>query len=91
MHYMAKDTPPQVKDESKRTKVFDYEIPLRVDGRRGSIDGTLFWVGPADASKAPFLIAGAVIVLAGGAAVLIIRRRRGSRDDEGDRPAKEAW
>jgi LPXTG-motif cell wall-anchored protein len=91
MHYMATGTPPQVKDESKRTKVFAYEIPLRVDGRKGAIDGTLFWVGPADTSKTPFLIAGIAIVLLGGTAVLIVRRRR--RDEDGDdaRPVKEAW
>jgi hypothetical protein len=88
-HYMAKGTPPQVTDEGKRTKVFDYEIPLRIDGRKGGIEGTLFWVGPADTSKAPFLIAGAAIVLFGGVAVLVVRRRR---DGDGeDRPAKEAW
>jgi hypothetical protein len=90
-HYMAKGTPPQVEDESKRTKVFDYEIPLRIDGREGAIEGTLFWVGPADTSKAPFLIGGAVIVLLGGAAVLIVRRRRHDDEGDGDRPAKEAW
>jgi len=90
MHYMATATPPQVSDESRRTKVFDYEIPIRIDGREGAIDGTLFWVGPADTAKAPFLIAGAAIVLLGGAAVLIVRRRRGEVGD-GDRPAKEAW
>lgn len=89
-HYMAKGTPPQVEDESVRTKVFDYEIPLRIDGRKGAIEGTLFWVGPADTSKAPFLIAGAAIVLLGGAAVLIARRRRRDEDDQG-RPIKEAW
>jgi LPXTG-motif cell wall-anchored protein len=89
-HYMAKDTPPQVTDESERTKVFDYEIPLRIDGRGGAIEGTLFWVGPADTSKTPFLIAAAGIVLLGGAAVVIARRRRDDGKDE-DRPAKEAW
>ena len=90
MHYMAEGTPLQVKDESKRTKVFDYEIPLRIDGRRGSIEGTLFWVGPADTSKTPFLIVGALIVLAGGAAALIARRRRGSGGGD-ERSAREAW
>jgi hypothetical protein len=91
MHYMAKSTPPRVKDESKRTKVFDYEIPLRIDGRKGAIDGTLFWVGPADTAKTPFLIVGAAIVGLGGAAVLIVRRRRGAQDGDDDPPAKEAW
>jgi LPXTG-motif cell wall-anchored protein len=91
MHYMASGTPPQVKDEGERTKVFDYEIPLRVDGRKGAIEGTLFWVGPADTSKTPFLIAGAAIVLLGGGAVLIARRRRRAEDGDDERPAKEAW
>lgn len=91
MHYMARGTPPQVKDESERTKVFDWEIPVRVDGERGRVAGTLFWVGPADTSKAPFLIAGLAIVLLGGAAVLIARRRRGGGSDHEGGPPKEAW
>jgi hypothetical protein len=91
MHYMATDTPPQVKDESKRTKVFDYEIPLRIDGQEGALEGTLFWVGPTDTSKTPFILAAVAIVLLGGAAVLIARRRRGEPGDDEDGPAKEAW
>ncbi len=91
MHYMATGTPPQVKDESKRTKVFDYEIPLRIDGEAGAIEGKLFWVGPTDTSKTPFLIAGIAIVALGGAAVLIARRRRRDEDEDGERPVKEAW
>ncbi|HEX5712473.1 MAG TPA: hypothetical protein VFX85_04080 [Solirubrobacterales bacterium] len=91
MHYMAKGTPPQVEDESKRTKVFDYEIPLRIDGRQGALNGTLWWVGPTDTSKTPFFVAAIAIVLLGGAAVLIARRRRGERDADEDGPAKEAW
>jgi hypothetical protein len=91
MHYMAKGTPPQVKDESKRTKVFDYEIPLQIDGRKGAIDGTLFWVGPADTSKTPFLIVGALVIVLGGAGVLILRRRQRGEDRDGEPPAKEAW
>lgn len=90
MHYMATGTPPQVEDESERTKVFDYEISLRIDGEKGALEGTLWWVGPADTSKTPFILAAVAIVLLGGAAVLIARRRRGDRPDE-DGPAKEAW
>lgn len=89
-HYMAEGTPPQVEDESKRTKVFDYEVPLRIDGRRGAIEGTLYWVGPTDTSKTPFLIAGLVLVVLGAGAVLIVRRRRGEGDDDGGE-AREAW
>lgn len=91
MHYMAQGTPPQVRDEGKRTKVFDYEIPLRIDGRKGAIDGTLFWVGPADTSKAPFLIVGALVVVLGGAGVLVLRRRRRREDGTDEATKKEAW
>ena len=94
MHYGSTATPPQVTDASRRTKIFDYAIPLRVDGRKGAIDGTLYWVGSANTSKLPFILAGIAIVLGGGGLVLWARRRR-DRDEDGpepdDEPAKEAW
>lgn len=90
MHYMATGTPPAVKDESRKTKVFDYSIPIRIDGKAGAIDGTLWWVGPEDTSKAPFIVAAVVIVVLGGLAVLLVRRRRRDEDEGGDR-AGEAW
>jgi hypothetical protein len=43
MHYMSRSLPPAVRDRSKRTKVFDYAIPLRVGSRAGSIRGSVFW------------------------------------------------
>lgn len=100
MHYGSTATPPQVTDTSRKTKIFDYTIPLRVDGKKGAIDGTLYWVGSPSTSKLPFIIAGIVIVFGGGGLVLLARRRRdrddGGSDDE-ERPArddertKEAW
>ncbi len=93
MHWMSPATPAKVTDKGRKTKIFDYRIPLQVDGRRADINGTLFWVGPADTSKTPFLIAGAAIVLLGGAGVLWLRRRRTDDDEEQptDPPAREAW
>jgi hypothetical protein len=96
MHYATTGTPPQVTDKGKKTKVFDYEVPIRVDGRKGAIDGTLYWVGKANTSKTPFIVAGIAIVLAGGALVLVSRRRRrgdggGDGPTAGQEPAKEAW
>jgi hypothetical protein len=103
MHWMiVNKLPSQVTDKSEKTKIFDYEIPLTVDGKKTTIDGTLWWVGSAGTSKLPFVIAAIVIVLGGGGLVLWLRRRR-DRDDDGDdadaddrpapsdKPAAEAW
>jgi LPXTG-motif cell wall-anchored protein len=93
MHYMSPAVPAMVKDQSKK-KVFDYAVPISVDGRKGEIDGTLFWVGPANTSKTPFIVVGIAVVLIGGALVLWVRRRRRDEDD-GPRaplePGREAW
>jgi MYXO-CTERM domain-containing protein len=88
MHWMSRSLPPQVKDKSKRTKIFDYAIPMRVGDQRASIRGTLFWQ-PADGGGAPvgmFIALGAVALVAVGAAV-IVRRRRARGSLEG----AEAW
>jgi LPXTG-motif cell wall-anchored protein len=95
MHYMSPSLPSKVTDESKKTKIFDYAIPIRVDGKKGAVNGTLFWVGPETTSKTPFIVAGILIVLIGGALVFFVRRRRrNDGDGEGGaplEPAKEAW
>jgi hypothetical protein len=91
MHYGSTAVPPQVTDQSRKTKVFDYEIPLRIDGRKGAIHGTLYWAGIPSPSKLPFLIGAIALVVAGGVAVLIVRRRRGPAEEDKDEPAKEAW
>jgi hypothetical protein len=91
MHYGSTATPPQVKDTSRKTKVFDYEIPLRIDGRKGAIDGTLYWVGSPNPSKLPFIVGALAILVVGGALVLVVRRRRGPEDESKDEPTKEAW
>ena len=85
-----KTTPPAVKDETERTEIFDYRVPIDVGGAPNSIDGTLYWVGPADTSKAPFLIAGAAIVVLGGLLILVVRRRRGDGGSGSGEP-REAW
>jgi hypothetical protein len=91
MHYGSTAVPPQVSDQSRKTKVFDYEIPLRIDGRKGAIHGTLYWAGVPNPSRLPFILIGLAIVVAGGVLVLFVRRRKGPDDDIGDEPAKEAW
>ncbi len=88
MHWMIQNQlPAQVTDTSKKTKVFDYEIPLEVDGTPTKVNGTLWWVGSAGTSKLPFVIAAIVIVLGGGALVVWLRRRRGPEEPS----SGEAW
>jgi hypothetical protein len=95
IHWMSPVTPPQVKDASKRTKIFDWTVPIRVGDQPGVIRGELFWV--PNSSKAPTaaIVALVVIVIAGLALVLFVRRRRGGtppRPDDGEAPAqREAW
>jgi hypothetical protein len=88
MHWMSEEDPEVVTDKDVRTKVYDWDVPIEVDGRRGAIAGTLFWT-PVPSSGPPILLI--VIVLAVTIplciAVMIVRRRRA----EPAEPATEAW
>ncbi len=86
MHWMAKKRPPQVTDPGKRTKVFDWKVPLTIDGRQGRIAGQLFWT-PSAGTPVAFLIVGGVVVVAMSAWAIVARRRR----VRADRPAEESW
>ena len=96
MHYGSTSVPPQVTDQSRRTKLYNYEVPLRIDGRKGAIHGTLYWAGIPNPSKLPFILGAIAFVVVCGAAALFVRRRRGPDDEAKDKaaedePAKEAW
>lgn len=90
-HYMGKGTPPQVKDESKRTKVFDWEVPLQAGGRTATITGTLFWTPQESGAPTGAIAVGVVLVLLMLAGVVVVRRRRAAAGDAEPRPAGEAW
>ncbi len=96
-HFMGSGLPPQVNDESKETKVFDYVIPLEVAGQPVKASGTLTWVGnDSKVPVIPFVILGLAIVAA--ALFWVIRRRRVDEEsepaaagpDEGARD-RESW
>jgi hypothetical protein len=98
IHWMAKTVPPQVKDKHKKTKIFDYEVPLEIDGKPAAIEGTLIWVGPSGASiptAAIFAFVALLIVLV-PLAIRTQRRRMGITDEpeateERDKAVTEAW
>lgn len=101
IHWMERSRPPQVKDPAKRTKVFDWEVPLKVGGRPVSAAGTLNWVPSSSSSglsgaAIAAIVAAAVLALA-LAAWLVTRRRRpaGPGPHEPHEPRektpKEAW
>jgi hypothetical protein len=91
IHWMSRTDPPQLKNKNARTHIFNWQVPIRVGARPGSISGSLTWV-PLESS----LPTGAIVVLAlltvgGGIAVLIVRRRQRDDADEPKAPAAEAW
>lgn len=97
-HWMGEGLPPQVTDENQVTKVFDYAIPVEVDGEKTEITGTLTWVGSDDGGFPVAAIVGLVVIVAAGVVVMLIARRRRGDDDEDDtdeKPGsddvKEAW
>jgi hypothetical protein len=100
IHWMSPVPPTRVKNQSKRTLIFDWRVPIMVGASKGAIDGQLFWT--PESSKAPLavIILGVAIVVAGLLFVLFVRRRRaraalagaGDREtgDSGSKP-DEAW
>lgn len=97
-HYMSESRPPQVEDESTEVKIFDYVIPIEVDGRPAKVSGTLRWVGSdSNVPVIPFVILGLAVIAAGGFWIRQ-RRRKAGPDEPGspggsveDEETKEAW
>ena len=77
IHWMSNVPPQQVTDKGKRTKVFDWKVPMQVGDTATSVNGTLYWQ-PTTGGGAPVAAyAGlAAIALLGVGAVVLVRRRR---------------
>jgi hypothetical protein len=102
IHWMEKDPPPVVKDESKRTKIFDWQVPAKAGSTPVTLAGTLTWVPDATSSGggisggAIAAIVAAALVLLALTGLLLRRRRQPQAEAAGaapkrDEPTKEAW
>jgi hypothetical protein len=84
MHWMSTSLPPQVTDESERTKIFDYSIPIAIAGDPGKIEGTLTWVGKDPGVPLPLVFGlGALVVLVAVGSVYFQRRRNARAEQDG--------
>jgi len=91
IHWMSTVAPKQVTDKTKRTKVFDWKVPLQVGATTASVNGTLFWAGTGGGGVPVAAYAGlGVIALLGLGAVVVVRRRRGESAPVGSAEI-EAW
>jgi hypothetical protein len=92
MHWMAEADPEAVKDKDVRTKVFDWEVPVEVGGRPGTIAGTLFWTPVASSGlPLPAILAFAALIILLCVAIFVVRRRRRDAAPAAAAPTKEAW
>ena len=67
IHWMSKALPPQVKDEDKSARIFNWRVPLVVGAQRANVIGTLSW--EPEGSGVP---AAAFIALGGIAGVSLL-------------------
>ncbi len=77
IHWMSPVVPPEVKDQGKQTKIFNWKVPISVGATPGTVHGELFWV-PESGSKTPTaaIAALAALIVIAVAFVIYVRRRR---------------
>ncbi|MGB0873263.1 MAG: hypothetical protein ACPGYP_09035 [Solirubrobacterales bacterium] len=93
-HWMGEQNPPTIADATRRTKVFDWKVPIVVGDRNGEIVGDLYWRGddgtePRSAATLVFALVVATMVIA-ALTIILVRRRRG-RAGGGETGKRESW
>ena len=95
IHLTAKRPPARFTRQKEVTKVFNWLVPMSVDGRAVRATGELFWDPTASSdSSGGFPVWLAILIGVGVVAVLVlllVRRSRRSPRPTDDEPAKEAW
>ncbi len=76
IHYTSPVVPPQVKDKSKRTLIFNWQVPIGIGTDKGAINGQLFWTPESSKASTAVIVLGVAIALLGLLFVLFVRRRR---------------
>jgi hypothetical protein len=90
IHWMGAGRPGIVSDPQRRTKVFDWAVPISVGDREGEVTGVLTWVGrPDDSFPIAAVVALVAVVLGGLALIVVVRRRRARPGRAVD--GEEAW
>lgn len=82
VHWMGGAPPAKIRDQSKRTLVLQWGVPIQVDGKPVSVEGDLFWRGqPGWTSSAmvPAFVALGVVGICLG--MVAVRRRRSTVED----------
>ncbi len=100
IHWMSPVLPPQVKNRSRRTLIFAWQVPIAVGAQKGVVNGQLFWTPENSKASAAVIVIGVLIAVAGVLFVVFVRRRRTRRPDGGNSPIEpggagrspgEAW
>jgi len=76
IHWMSPVPPAKVKNTSRRTLIFNWQVPIEVGTRRGAVDGQLFWTPESSKASLGVILLGVAIAVGGLLFVLIVRRRR---------------
>ena len=63
IHWMLAERPRQVTDPERKTKIFEWAVPLSVGGRAATAEGTLFWVPDRGVSAGGGASSGLIVLL----------------------------
>ncbi len=100
IHWMSPVVPPEVKNRSKLTLVFNWKVPIAVGQSLGAVNGQLFWTPENSNASVVVIVLGALIAVLGVLFVLYVRRRRSRTPGTGEsgvaadgrgRSSGEAW
>ncbi len=100
IHWMSPVLPPEVKNKSKLTLIFAWQVPIAVGAQKGAVNGQLFWTPESSKASTAVIVIGVLIAVAGLLFVLFVRRRRSRTRGGGESPiepggpgasAGEAW